>query len=209
MKFYTKITLWENQRRLRILFEFRNIVNTYFDNSRIEWASGEQIEDVDAQRARVKINRTMSEVYSVILHSRMNPSVRWTPPPIVGGYVQDVDLILDLFHIHRLQISPKNVLDFIDRVIGTYENNYVRAIVRTFNPLFYIGLILDWIASLPFVLINKIGFNSAKVESSIIGKLLKGFLYVVTATASILTILHLLNYLESVKQFIEHIFVSK
>lgn len=201
MNFYTRITVWENRRRLEKLGKFRDLVLTYFNNSRAEWMADARIEQPAAEAARVQINRVMSEVHDIVLHSGIRPSIRWTPPPAVGGYVQDVDLINNIFHLHRFQIAPANVLDFIDRAIGVYESNDRRALLRTFNPIFYLGLVFDWIASLPFVLIGRLGFSRGKAESSILGRMTKAFLYLVTAAASILTVLELLGYLEVVKEW--------
>lgn len=208
MKFYTKITVWENKRRLKKLSEFRDLVLRYFNNSRVEWMVDERIEEEEAQRARVEINRVMDEIHHIILYSGINPSLRYTPPPALGGYIQNVDLIQNVFHIHRFEILPNNVLDFIDRAIGIYESNHGRALARTFNPLFYLGIVFDWVAELPFVFIGRLGFNREKAESSIVGRLTKGILYLFIVTASFLTILQLLGYLEPFKHFVRQLFGS-
>jgi len=208
LRFYTKIAIWENQRRLNELLEFRELALKYFNNSRAEWMANERIEEEEAKIARVDINRIMDEVHDIILYSGIDPSLRWSPPPAVGGYIQNVNIIQNIFHIHRFRIPENNVLDFIDRAIGIYESNKSRALVNTFNPLFYLSIVVDWLVELPFVFIGRLGFNRDRVESSIIGRLMKGVLYLVTIVASFLTILQLLGYLEPVKQFVRQTFGS-
>ncbi len=208
MKPYNKITIWENNRRLVKLIKFRELVLKYFNNSRVEWMVDERIEEPEALRARVEINRLMDEIHNIILYSGINPSIRWTPPPAVGGYIQNVDLIQNIFNIHRFQISPNNVLDFIDRSIGVYEYNHTRALIRTLNPLFYLSIFFDWVSELPFIFIGWLGFNREKAELSLIGRLMKGLLYLVTVIASALTILQLLGYLHPARQFVRQMFGS-
>ena len=201
MKYYKKILVWENYRRIEKLVEFRNLVIEYFNNSRAEWMADGRIEEEAAQVARVKINRIMDETHNIILHSGINPTIIWTPPPAVGGYVKNVDLIQNIFNLYGFQIGSDTVLDYIDRAIGIYESNHKPSLIRTFNPLFYIGLVFDAISELPFIAIGKLGFNRQKAESSVTGRLVKGVLYLITVVAAFLTILQLLELLEPVKQF--------
>lgn len=157
-------------------------------------------EEKTAREARVKINRVMDETHDIILHSGINPTLTWTPPPAVGGYVRNVDLIQNIFNLHGFQIGADEVLDFIDRAIGIYESNHKSSLIRTFNPFFYIGLVFDAISELPFIAIGKLGFNRQRAESSVIGRLVKGVLYLITVMAALLTILQLLDFLEPIKQ---------
>lgn len=208
MKYYKKILVWENNRRIEKLVEFRNLVIEYFNNSRAEWMVDGRIEEEAARVARVKINRIMDETHDIILNSGINPMITWTPPPAVGGYVRNVDLIQNVFNLHGLSIGPDVVMDFLERSIGIYESNHKPSLIRTFNPFFYIGLAFDAISELPFIAIGKLGFNRQKVESSVIGRMFKGILYLITVIATFLTILQLLDYLEPIKQFTHEVFGS-
>ena len=163
--------------------------------------AGGRIEEDAAKEARVKINRIMDETHEIILCSGINPLLTWTPPALVGGYAQKVDLIQNIFNIHRFQISHDYILDFIDRAIGIYQSNHKSSLIRICNPFFYIGLVFEAISELPFIAIGKLGFDRQKAESSVIGRLVKGILYLITVIAALLTILHLLELIEPVKQF--------
>ena len=201
MKYYTKILVWENKRRLVKLNELRNLILQYFNNSRAEFMIAGRIEEDAAREARVKINRIMDETHEIILCSGINPLLTWSPPAAVGGYVQKIDLIQNIFNIHRFQISYDYILDFIDRSIGIYQSKQKASLVRIFNPFFYISFVFEVISELPFIAIGKLGFNRQKAESSVIGRLAKGILYLITVMAALLTILHLLELIEPVKQF--------
>ena len=206
MNYYKRILPWENNRRLEKLAEFRALVIQYFDNSRAEWMVDERIEKPEAEEARVKINRMIDETHDIILYSGVNPSIRYTPPAVVGGYIQNIDLVENVFNLHRFKITANNLLDFVDRSIGIYESNRRPALLRAINPFFYLGLAFDLVARIPFVLIGRAGFNRQKVEESLAGRLVKGSIYIVTALASLLTVLQLLDYLESFKQVVKNVF---
>ena len=64
------------------------------------------------------------------------------------------------------------------------------------------------ISELPFIAIGKLGFNKQKAESSVIGRLVKGILYLIIVIAALLTILQLLELLEPVKQFTHELISS-
>lgn len=208
MKFYTRILVWENKRRLDKLIKFRKLIIEYFRNSRAELVVAERIEEEAARAARVKINRVIDETHSIILHSGIIPTLRYTPPPEVGGYVQKIDVIQNIFNLGGFQIGANPLLDFIDRAIGIYESNHKSALLRTFNPLFYLGWVLDVISDLPFIAIGKLGFNREKAESSVIGRLVKALFYLITVVAAFLTTLQLLGFWGPVKLFVHELLGS-
>jgi len=47
-----------------------------------------------------------------------------------------------------------------------------------------------------------LGFNQINAEESFIGKIFKGFVYLITALASILTVLQLIDHLDPAKELI-------
>jgi hypothetical protein len=202
MRYYKKILIWENNRRISSLIEFRSLVVEYFNHSRSEWMIDSRIEEEPAKNARIKINRLMDEVHDIILCSGINPSITWSPPPAIGGHIKNIDLIQNIFYLHRFQIGGREILDFLERSIGIYERNHKPSLIRTFNPFFYIGRIFDLISELPFFALSKLGFSKEKTETSVIGRLVKGGLYLITVFAALLTVLQLLDYLEPVKIFV-------
>ena len=208
MRPYTKILVWENNRRLKKLAEFRELVINYFQHSQYQQPLGvdpRRVEEEAAIEARIYINRIMVEIHDIIRHSRINPILTYTPPPAVGGYVQQVDVIHNIFFLDRFGMGVKEVLDFVDRVIGIYESNHRASLFRIYNPFFYLGILSDVISDFPFIALSKLGYDREKAESSTLGRLLKGVLYLIAALiaflAAFLTILQLLDFLEPVKQF--------
>ena len=203
MRHYTKILVWENKRRHNKLIEFRELAVEYFNNSRpTGWGNSSRIQDDAAIEARFKINLVIDEVHSIILTSGIIPIFSWTAPAAIGSYEREIDLITNIFNLNGLQIDPNCVLDVINRAIGKYESNHKSACWRIVNPFFYLGLVFDAISALPFIAIGKLGFNQKKAETSAIGKLVKGGLYLITVLAAFLTILYLLDFLGPFKQHV-------
>ena len=201
MRYYTKILIWENKRRLNKLREFRPLMIRYFNNSRVGFGGG-RVEESAAKEARREINLLRDEIHSIILNSGIDPSFSWTPPAAVGDDETEIDLIEDVFNLDQFDIGPNNLLDLIDRAIGKYDANRKSAFVRTFNPFFYLGLVLDTISDLPFIAIGILGFNRQKMKASVVGRLVKGILYLTIIVAAVFTILHLLDFVEPIKQFV-------
>jgi len=200
MRYYTKILYWENARRIRELIKFRDQVVTYFNNC--EFDRLEPLENEEAVKVRSAINRSMVEIRDMIIAAGVLPIITYTPPRTVGGYIQNIDMILNIFHVQHYDINPKEITDYLEKAIGVYEKSQRRSKIRIFNPFFYIGFLLDLIAEIPFFLVGKIGFNRTKAESSVIGRIIKGIGYLIPVLAAALTILDILGYTEIIKRLI-------
>lgn len=201
MRHYTKILIGENKRRLNKLREFRSLMIRYFNNSQVGLGGG-RVEGSAAKEARREINRLKDEIHSIILNSGIDPGFSWTPPSAVRGDETKIDLIEEIFNLDQFDIGPNNLLACIDRAIGKYDSSRKSAFVRTFNPFFYLGRVLDAITDLPFIIIGILGFNRQKIKTSAVGRLVKGILYLIIIVAVLLTILHLLDFVEPIKQFL-------
>ncbi len=204
MRHYRKIPFWENRRRLNLLGRYKYLVVLYFKNSKAGFLNN-RIENDEAANARAEINHGLDEIYKIIISSDVKPSIIWTPPPNVGGNVQRIDVLHNIFNIHDYRIPPNNLLDFFERSIGIYTNDSSRAFWRTINPFYWFGQLFDFIVGLPFTLIAKAGFNRNKVEASSVGRIVKGLLYLVTVLASFLTILKLTGHLDTFNQFAKQV----
>lgn len=201
MRYHTKILIWENKRRLNKLRAFRSLVIRYFNNSRVGFGGG-RVEESAAKEARRELNRLRDEIHSIILNSGVDPSFSWTRPVAAGGDETKIDLIEGIFDLDQFDIGPNNLLACIDKAIEKYDSNRKTVFVRTLNPFFYLGRLLDTITDLPFIVIGLLGFDRQKMKASVIGRLVKGILYLIIIVAAVLAILHLLGFLEPIKQFV-------
>ena len=208
MNWYKKITYWENRKRVKSLSKFRDLVIDYFNN--VEYDFLHIKENQDAIRIRQEINLRLNRVYSYIIYSGVNPEFYYSPPPAVGGIAGNIDLIHNIFNLHTfgahaIQNLIQNLIDFIDRAIGIYEEDKINSLLRTFNPFFWLERLVDFIVGIPFKFIGKIGFNREKVEASIVGKTIKGVLYLITVGSAFLTILEKLDYLNGFKLWVHNL----
>ena len=176
---------------------------TYYENSNYSWMAEGRIESAEAQQARTEINLILHDAYKIIIYSGVPTVVQYTPPPIVGGYSQNLEVIQNMFILHQFQMGKAAVIDIIDRAIGIYQSDQSLCFRRTINPLWWIGKFFAWLVSLPFKLLGTIGFDQKKAEESLLGKIIKALLYLISGLASLLTILDLLGVLDRLKKLLK------
>ena len=199
MNAYKNIPLWENSRRCRVLVEFRDDVVSYFNNSSILGMGEGRREKPEAVQARRRINLTVIQAQRIIEAAGIAPTITWTPPPMIGGYVQRIDVIFNLFELDRYQIRADHAVGFIEMAFGVYQSDREAALRRTINPFWWLFRGLLWFARIPFVFLGAVGFDVARAEGSALGKFFKVIFALVTATAALLTILNLLDWLPGAK----------
>lgn len=192
MSNYKKIPIWENRKRLKLLIEFRNLMADYFNNIKIHEAGVR--ESSIAYSLRPKINLCLETVCSFVKSTGINSEISHYYD--ISDYIRkevgsdvESDVLRNIFIMwDKFRLNEDGLLDYIDRAIGIYKYDKLNAIFRTINPLFWIGLLLDYIVSLPFKIIGRIGFNQKKIESSVAGRISKGILYFITVIAAIITL---------------------
>jgi hypothetical protein len=199
VKRYDRIPLWETKRRLAVLERFYSDVGEYFSNSRADWKVDGRIEKEAARAARKRINLSLQKARRIIATAGVGTVITYTPPPAVGGYRQQVDIIHNLFTIGQFHIAPDTPLGMIEQALGVYTADLSASRWRTFNPLWWIGNLLTWFSSIPFLLLGKVGFDGDKAQHSLIGKLVSLVFLFIPVIASILTILDLMDLLEPLK----------
>ena len=202
MNSYKNISWWENTRRLRILEEFRNDVIGYFNSSSPLGIGEGRRERTEAVQARHRINLTVPQAHHIIEAAGIAPSMRWIPPRMMGGHVQQIDLLLNLFELDRYQIPAKHTVGFIEMALGVYQSDRAAALVRTINPLWWLFRGLLWFGRIPFVFLGAVGFDAGRAERSGLGKFFKATFALVTAAAALLTILNLLGWLSAAKSLL-------
>lgn len=184
MHHYKKITCWENKRRAERLTEFRDAVITYFDDSEYRWQANARNEGEKAKEARQKINLMLNEICEIVRAAEVGSKLQWR-----SGHITDI--LSNLFTLGP-PVTPEQKLDLIDRAIGVYKTNHRKSVIRTFNPFWWLGRALTWFAGLPFKLVASAGFNAAKAENSLPGRLAKTVFSAIPIIASMIFILQAL-----------------
>ena len=195
---YKKIPFWENSRRLALLREFRSRVVAYRDSTKTDGMGflEDSTRQEESESTRAWINKHLYEVHAVVAAARVCTVIHWTAPPAVGAYSRKLDVLMNIFGLHPFNIRLSTVIGYLDQAIGIYEQDVGRARVRTFNPLFWLGLFVEWLVHIPFRLVGLAGFDREKAEASVVGRVLKAIEYVVVCGAAFLAILSYLGRLD-------------
>lgn len=179
MSNYKNLTFWRNLYRQRRLKEFQKHIEKYF--CLIGYNSYRDIVDTaESKKIREMLNKQSGFIQTYLLETGVSLSVTHTPPPAIGGYVQKIDLVDNLFNIQNYDIEPQVLVDTIDKALGVYEADLVSSLMRTFNPLYWLGRLLELIASIPFYLLGSLGLNRNRFENSVAGRLAKRLIKVGT-----------------------------
>ncbi len=205
--YYTDITIFEINHRIEFLQAERDRVISYFNSLKPRNAFDESDrEDKKSQKIRQEINFNLNKTRKFVLETNVSTHIFYSPPPAVGGLQGNIDLFENMFSLERFQISPQTLTDCIDKSIGIYANNRRKAIIRTFNPLWWIWKFVKTIVSFPFYLIQEAGFNSTKMENSFVGKVYKFISSIIIVLASAIVVLNAFGYQDKFVDFVKNIF---
>jgi len=190
--YYKNITIFELIKRTEFLIQAKKDIVDYFINLNSEYPSEESANV--AQLKRQKINLYLIKLITYVKSAGIETSVYYSPPPVIGGLAGDIDIVANIFNLHGFDISPQMIIDKLDQSIGVYDDERTRALIRTFNPFWWLWKVFKWIANIPFWVLKEIGFNTSKIESSFLGKILKFIFEVVTFLAALFAVLNALGY---------------
>lgn len=136
-KHYKDITFFDNRIRLKLLDEFKRLVEIYFENSKLNMVSGQHMEKHEAIEARDSINHIIKKAYEVI---RLADIKTYTVSNslISPTHGRNMDIILNIFNLDRNDIPPNVAIDYIERAIDVYRADRLNSFFRTVNPFFWI-----------------------------------------------------------------------
>lgn len=201
MRKYNRIPFWVNLYRWRRLNNFISLTNKYVSNSHYDWQVEGRIEEQRAKEVREPINLMIPEINNIVKSTDNSSVIVSYPAPAVGGYVKNINIFDNFFNLHSYQIPYDDILNQLNRSKGVLKTDFIYSIIRTLNPFYWIGMILGLIVNIPFQLIGKVGFDNTKFENSIIGKLIKILLYIVTVVAAIITILQAFKFWDKILEY--------
>ncbi|MBW8003748.1 MAG: hypothetical protein FVQ80_17380 [Planctomycetes bacterium] len=192
---YKKMFVWEILRHIKILEEYRKLIEDYFSDIKYAgWMAPGPPTDGDlATKIRPEINKLMGAAESSAVMAGSDPVTVIYPAPSIGGAIRHVNVITGVFYLYQdiEVVSEQTTFDVIDRAIGNYEREIWKSWIRTINPFFWLILLVGGIASLPFLLLGQAGFNREKFETSGFGLLLKLIFNLTAWAAALLTVFYL------------------
>lgn len=169
---------WECKRRLAVLRKFRMQAVDYFENIEYAgWMAGGAPPRMNetAQKARHYMNRVLGDVLVSLSRLNVPHVVYYQPPPRLGGYAQNVDIILNVFSLWEFQIGPERVFDCVDRGIGAYERECEKLFRKLFNPLYWLGMLMLQFLRLPSKLRGTGGNDVPGTDQSLFGSIRQGW----------------------------------
>ena len=203
MKYFRDISHFENQKRLHRLAEFHTHVVTYFNNSQVpDWIADPRVENTTARTARTQVNLMVDEVCEIVAAADVDCLITWTPPRMVGGPTQQINLLANVFDLHRFLITPDHVIAVLERSIGVYKTDRRHSILRTYSPFWWLKWLFVWILRIPFYVIDAAGFDADRFERSILGRAIKALMGVIVTVASLLAIADYLGALDRLRSIL-------
>lgn len=166
-KTYKQITFFENKKRIDLLENFKLHLETYLNNLNHHNIAEVLSENVKSKKEYKEINKLIDKACSCIE----------VIPSIVGiidenNYLKRELEIAQQNILHR-SYSITSLLDKTRRAIKIYRRDSKKAKQRTYNPFFWILLLIDYFFFKVIWLLNKILPNKVGIEFLPISKLIR------------------------------------
>jgi hypothetical protein len=184
------------KKEITKIVQFKSLLNEYRDaENRAQQNISSIVQHNGAASAKLvvlreQINLSIQEIDSILKKCGISATVYYAPPPAFGGIEGQIDLLNNFFNLKRHRIPQSALIDVLDRAIGSYYQLRKRFFQNLINPFFWLNKLIR----LPFRLISYSGFDGEKAERSIVGKILKLLMSILSIPASIWAIIQILNY---------------
>jgi hypothetical protein len=156
MKPHDQLTIIRNRHRARELRLFRELVETYFERSERD-VNDMPMDWEGAQAARSRINQMLARVIQIVRAAGVGGSAGTAAITDPGPALGRVEVLQRIFSVRTGDGVDQEILDVIDMALGVYEGGQYLALARTFNPFYYAGTALAFVARLPKRLLAAIG----------------------------------------------------
>ena len=168
IKTYKQITFCENKKGIKLLENFNLHLKNYLDNLQLETSYG-PLENEIAEGEHKEISKLIDEARSYIEATFKDKNI-W----LKREDIHDKNIL------HRSYICTSLINDS-EKAIAIYKKDSKRAKQRTYNPFFWIILLIDYLVSFLFEALSRAGFKQKRIEASFVGKLIKFIFYVLSS----------------------------
>ena len=131
---------------MKLLGDFRDLAEIYFNNSRLNLLTGEYVEEPEATDARASINLIIKNAYEMIRLADVKTYSASNSVLSSSRNGKSMDIILNIFNLGRNEIPHEIALDYIERAIQVYRSNRLETFFRTINPFFWISVLIELIS---------------------------------------------------------------
>jgi hypothetical protein len=166
---YRKIAIWENKERIKDLSFFRDLyLEGLFDSVKllVSPATGKPF---TAEERRSELNRRIPAVKQMVALADILAFRDWITNRKDDAPIP-VDVLEQFWYLEKLRISFRAPSDVVDEAIGQYQSDQRRSLVRTFNPFYWLGRLIDWLIDEAFNVVALFGGNPQTARNSSIGR---------------------------------------
>lgn len=207
MTYYKNLTFIWNKKRQESILEFRNNIVMYFNNIQGSDYSLNMIENDEAKKARTYINLNLKTVKKYIHYSLVSTS--WSiRPPFQSYIIENFDFLDNIFSFNNYWLKAQTFTDILERSIWVYKEDYNNALLRSFNPFWWINKVINLISLIPIKIISMFWFNEENIEKSFIWKIIKWLFWLIAWVLwiiwTIIQISEKLWYLDKLKLYIDY-----
>ena len=148
MKPHDRLTIFRNLSRVRELREFREVVERYFMCAERD-VNGVPADWQGALAARSRINQMLPRVIQIVNAAGLSGYPGHGPPSDPGQPMGRAEILQQIFSSRYGDGEEQEIFDFLDQAVGVYQGGRYAAMVRTINPVFYAGSLLNYLARVP------------------------------------------------------------
>ena len=203
MAHFKRMTIFQNLECIRTLKKFKRLAERYFENVDYGSYGLTAVEKPKAKAIRSQLNLMLERAKRALSSVEIGPDICDASRATSPEHEEGVYLVENIFHLHQSKISPQTLLDYVERAIGVYRDDKLKSLMRTLNPIFWVGIVLDCISGLPFAILDALGCNRSRMEESSFGKFLKGCFRVAVVVTVLAVILHHEGYLDPLEQKVQ------
>lgn len=167
-----RLPIWLNWHRRRVLTSYRARYAEYVERVRYEAFPFRTVEDDRARELRSDLEEESGRVARMTSAAGVPGRERWVPGRSTGS-VERVDLVEAAFTPDEHNVNGSDVLDVLDDAIGRYRRGRWGAWLRTFNPLYWLGTLLDAAEIVPFVALRRLGVDGRAAAASVPGRIFR------------------------------------
>ena len=171
-KTYKQITFRENEKRIKLLENFKLHLTNYLENLQYKTTPFSPLENEIAKEEHKKISKLIDEACSYIDATSKDSNNCFCLKRDLPFHDENI--------LHRKYIC-ETLINNSEKAIAIYKKDSRRAKQRTYNPFFWIILLIDYLASFPFEALSRAGFSQKKIETSFLGKISKCIFYVLSS----------------------------
>ena len=166
---YDKIPIWENKQRIKDLTFWRDLwlQGTSPDvKVLISPATGKPF---GVEERRGELNRRIPLVREIVALADISTVRDWKTVRKDAGTVR-VDILEQFWYVETLRLSYRAPSDVVDEAIGKYQADQRGGWIRTFNPVYWIGRLIEWLIGLAFNVVRLFGRNPQTARNSRVGR---------------------------------------